>query len=150
MTIGKPIGEFDQWGNFQAWNVYGAGTDEILLRSKDKYGYTIFLLDRRGNVAFLVDNDGALLEKYTCDVFGRPTITRMETGQTLSSTWYSHDFLFQGREYIWQLGIYDYRNRFYLSATGRFLQTDPKGFDAGDMNLFRYCGDDPIAKRGGY
>jgi RHS repeat-associated protein len=140
----KPIGEFDQWGNFQAWNVYGAGTDEILLRSKDKYGYTIFLLDRHGNVAFLVDNDGVLLEEYTYDVFGRPTISSVETGQILSSTWYSHDFLFQGREYISQLGIYDYRNRFYLPATGRFLQSDPKGFDAGDMNLFRYCGDDPV------
>jgi len=27
---------------------------------------------------------------------------------------------------------------------GRFLQIDPMGFDAGDMNLFRYCDDDPV------
>ena len=140
----KPIGEFDQWGNFQAWNVYGAGADEILLRNKGNMGYTIFLLDRHGNVAFLVDNNGLLREKYTYDVFGQPTIINNETGEKLTSTWYSHDFLFQGREYISQLGIYDYRNRFYLPATGRFLQSDPKGFDAGDMNLFRYCGDDPV------
>jgi RHS repeat-associated protein len=124
--------------------VYGPGADEILLRQKDGMGYTIFLLDRHGNVAFLVDHDGHVLENYTYDVFGQPTITITETGQKLSSTLYAHDFLFQGREYIAPLGIYDYRNRFYLPATGRFLQTDPTGFGAGDMNLFRYCGDDPV------
>jgi RHS repeat-associated protein len=140
----KPIGEFDEGNNLKAWNLYGPGADEILMRNKGNMGYTIFLLDRHGNVAFLVDNDGRLREKYTYDVFGRPTIINTRTLETISTPWYSHDFLFQGREYISQLGIYDYRNRFYLPATGRFLQTDSKGFDAGDMNLFRYCGDDPV------
>jgi hypothetical protein len=32
----------------------------------------------------------------------------------------------------------------YNPELGRFLQTDPTGFGAGDMNLFRYCGDDPV------
>jgi hypothetical protein len=32
----------------------------------------------------------------------------------------------------------------YNPDLGRFLQTDPTGFDAGDMNLFRYCGDEPV------
>ena len=52
--------------------------------------------------------------------------------------------MFQGREWIGELGIYDYRHRYYQPALGRFLQSDPTGFDAGDMNLFRYCGDDPV------
>lgn len=55
---------------------------------------------------------------------------------------------FQGREYFPELGIYDYRHRMYHPGLGRFLQMDPTGFDAGDMNLFRYCGDDPIDRRG--
>lgn len=139
----KPIGEFYAGNNFLAWNVYGPGADEILLRQKGKIGYTLFLSDRHGNVAFLVDNDGGLRESYKYDAFGRPTIISAG-GEALSSSWYSHGFLFQGREYISQLGVYDYRNRFYLPATGRFLQIDPVGFGAGDMNLFRYCGDDPI------
>jgi RHS repeat-associated protein len=52
--------------------------------------------------------------------------------------------MFQGREWIAELGIYDYRHRMYHPGLGRFLQTDPSGFDAGDMNLFRYCADDPV------
>jgi len=59
-------------------------------------------------------------------------------------SYYGHCFLFQGREYIRQLGIYDYRHRFYHPGLGRFIQTDPIGFGAGDMNLFRYVNDDPV------
>jgi uncharacterized protein RhaS with RHS repeats len=33
---------------------------------------------------------------------------------------------------------YDYRNRVYSATLGRFLQTDPIRFEAGDGNLYRY------------
>jgi hypothetical protein len=33
---------------------------------------------------------------------------------------------------------------FYHSGLGRFMSEDPKLFDAGDYNLFRYCHNDPI------
>jgi RHS repeat-associated protein len=66
------------------------------------------------------------------------------TGQSKESSHYNQFYLFQGREYLQALQIYDYPNRYYLPTLGRFLQIDPKGFGAGDVNLFRYCGDDPI------
>ena len=140
----KPIAEWDEYQNLLAWNVYGPGADEILLRHQDAYGYIRFHLDRHGNVAFLLDNVGVVREKYTYDAFGRPKVTDLNGEHPRSFSYYGHCFLFQGREYIKELGIYDYRNRFYYPALGRFLQTDPTGFGAGDMNLFRYCGDDPI------
>jgi RHS repeat-associated protein len=77
-------------------------------------------------------------------VFGQPKITDAAGTVVRPYSYYSHDFLFQGREYIRELGIYDYRHRFYHPGLGRFIQTDPTGFDAGDMNLFRYCGDNSI------
>jgi hypothetical protein len=77
--------------------------------------------------------------------------------------------MFQGREWIAELGIYDYRHRMYHPGLGRFLQTDPMGlqtegaklsaeqkalfspggvapdaFTSSEMNLYRYCGDDPV------
>jgi RHS repeat-associated protein len=88
--------------------------------------------------------DGA--EKYTYDAFGTPKVTdgsgnpiTYPDGSPKSAI--GNRFMFQGREYIPELGIYDYRNRMYLPGLGRFLQTDPTGFDAGDMNLFRYWRD---------
>ena len=94
-------------------------------------------------MAFLRDNGGVVVEKYTYDVFGRPKITADGQGEH-SYSYYGHRFLFQGREYLYELGLSDYRHRMYHPGLGRFLQTDPKGFDAGDMNLSRYCGDDPV------
>ena len=164
----KPIMEWDDNGNLQAWNVYGPGADEILLRHQGPYGYIRFQLDRHGNVAFLLDNDGREIEKYTYDAFGRPTVTDWDGGRPRSWSFYGHCFLFQGREYIRELGIYDYRNRFYYPALGRFLQTDPTGlqiegaklsaqqtalypagdapatFSSSELNLYRYCHNDPV------
>ena len=34
----------------------------------------------------------------------------------------------------------------YQPALGRFLQPDPKGFGAGDYNLYRDCHNDPVNK----
>jgi RHS repeat-associated protein len=48
--------------------------------------------------------------------------------------------LFTGREWLSQVGLYDYRNRVYSAQIGRFLQTDPIRFAAGDVNIYRYCG----------
>jgi RHS repeat-associated protein len=141
----KAIAELDAWNFFHAWNVYGAGADEILLRNTadEKYDYIRFLQDQHGNVAFLLDNDGHVLEKYTYDAFGRPTIAYWD-GSAHAYSYYGHRFLFQGRDFFHELGIYDYRHRLYQSETGHFLQIDPMGFDAGDINLFRYCADDPV------
>jgi len=38
---------------------------------------------------------------------------------------------------------YDYRNRVYSATLGRFLQTDPIRFEAGDVNLMRYVENSP-------
>jgi RHS repeat-associated protein len=62
------------------------------------------------------------------------------TGGTL----YGNRFLFTGREWLKELHGYDYRNRMYQPQLGRFMQQDPKEFEAGDYNLYRYCHNDPV------
>ena len=61
-----------------------------------------------------------------------------------SATLYNNRFLFTGREYNSGFGFYEYRARAYSPTLGRFMSEDPKLFDAGDYNLFRYCGNDPL------
>src|SRR6202140_3627066 len=41
------------------------------------------------------------------------------------------------------LGFYEYRARAYHPGLGRFMSEDPKDFEGGDYNLFRYCHNDP-------
>lgn len=52
--------------------------------------------------------------------------------------------MFTGREYASKFAVYEYRARAYHPGLGRFMSEDPKGFDAGDYNLFRYCENDPV------
>jgi RHS repeat-associated protein len=147
----KPTVEMDGGvQNLTAYNVYGPGADEILWRYQVSFGHIRYHTDKQGNVASLLDLNGSVLEKYTYDAFGKPTsITdawgnpHVDAGNQPQS-WYGNRLMFQGREWLGELGIYDYRHRMYQPDLGRFLQVDPTGFDAGDMNLFRYCGDDPV------
>jgi RHS repeat-associated protein len=53
---------------------------------------------------------------------------------------YANRFLYTGREFLKEANLYDYRNRVYSAELGRFLQTDPIRFEAGDGNLYRYVG----------
>jgi RHS repeat-associated protein len=136
--------EWDEWGNFKAWNIYGARADEILARYDTTNGALIYKQDKLGNVVFLLDGSGNLRERYRYDAFGAPTVTDWYGNTHGGASWYGNRFLFTGREYLAWIACYDYRNRMYRPSLGRFLQTDPTGFDAGDMNLFRYCADDPV------
>jgi RHS repeat-associated protein len=136
--------EWDEWGNFKAWNIYGARADEILARYDTTHGALIYKQDKLGNVVFLLDGSGNLLERYRYDAFGQPKVTDWYGNDHGGASWYGNRFLFTGREYLSWIACYDYRNRMYRPSLGRFLQTDPKGFEAGDMNLFRYCADDPV------
>jgi len=42
-----------------------------------------------------------------------------------------------------ELGLMLYRNRYYSTGLGRFINRDPIGYNAGDVNLYRYVGNMP-------
>jgi len=52
-------------------------------------------------------------------------------------------FLFTGREFDTETGLYYYRARYYNPTIGRFLQTDPIGYADG-MGMYAYCGNSPL------
>ena len=141
----KPILEYHSWSNPSApsaANIYGRGIDEILQRTDytANPARTLYYQDdHEGSVTHLTDGTGAVLESYRYDAFGKPTIN----GGALTASAYGNRFMFTGREYVASFGIYEYRNRAYHPGLGRFMSEDPKLFDAGDNNFFRYCGNDP-------
>jgi RHS repeat-associated protein len=144
-----PIGEWDGNGNLLAYNVFGLGDDEILYRHQfsptDKEYY--YRSDAMGNVKFILDGNGTGVEKYDYDAFGKAWITDFDGTH---GRWVSHcgnRFMFSGREYFSELaalGLYDMRNRVYDPFMGRFYQTDPIGLQGDPLNLYRFCGHNPL------
>ena len=129
----KPIAEWNEWNHFQAWNVYGPGPDNSS-PARGELWISPFSHGPARKRCLLLDNDGRVVEKYTYDAFGQPTITSAN-GDPRDFGHFNHSFLFQGREYIQKLGIYDYRNRFYHPSLGRFLQGDPIGLQTEGQKL---------------
>jgi RHS repeat-associated protein len=137
------IEERNAWGQLEQVYAHGAGIDELLLKiTTGPAAY--YHHDGLGSTIALTGENGELLESYRYDAFGAVTILSPSTLDPRPSTAFGNRFLFTGREWLSQVGLYDYRNRVYSAQIGRFLQTDPIRFAAGDVNIYRYVGNNPI------
>jgi|GEM_PF-6925528 len=125
--------------------VHGGRVDEIVASQVGGGEWRHHHYDARGHCIMLTDPSGAIREQYDYDAFGYPYFLT-GTGSKLTTSPWGNRFLFTGREWLKELKIYDYRNRIYQPELGRFLQPDPKQFEAGDYNLYRYCHNDPVNK----
>src|SRR5262249_32261969 len=85
--------------------------------------------DSLGSVAAITTSNGSLVERYSYDVFGVPTVTYANgnaVDPTLSSL--GQPYSFQGREWDSEIGLYYYRARYYDPSLGRFISQDPEGY----------------------
>jgi RHS repeat-associated protein len=55
-----------------------------------------------------------------------------------------YPYLFTGRRFDYETGLYYYRARYYNPYIGRFLQTDPVGYGDG-INWYVYCKNNPLS-----
>jgi RHS repeat-associated protein len=122
--------------------INGANIDEVLVKVSTT-GSVYYHQDGLGSTTLLTDSAGNIVEKYSHDIFGKVTIAN-GSGTVIPATLQGNRFLFTGREWLSEVGLYDYRNRVYSCELGRFLQVDPIGFDAGDVNIYRYVGNRTI------
>jgi len=125
------IADYNDAGVLLAKYVYGPGIDEPIYLSTGGNSYYYFF-DGLGSVVALARNGYAPTEVYSYDVFGEPNRT--------SSI--GNRYMFTGREFESEMGLYYYRARYYYPFIGRFLQRDPIGYRGG-LNLYSYVNNRP-------
>ena len=124
--------------------VFGKHLDEILGMLKSDVGTRYYCyLDGLGSVRNIAGSDGAVVESYRYDVFGKTTITDA-LGNVLGQSAIGNPNMYAGRLYDPDTGLYYYRARHYNPEMGRFLQMDPAGQFAGGLNLYAYVGNNPV------
>jgi RHS repeat-associated protein len=122
--------------------------DDLVLRDRDAtwsgtLGERLYALqDPNWNVTAVMDTAGSVQERYAYAVYGMPSFLTAAFGNKSSSS-FEWETLFGGYRWDADTGLFHVRARSYGSNVGAWLQRDPFALGAGDVNLYRFVGNQP-------
>jgi RHS repeat-associated protein len=128
------IAEYDGNNNLLRKYIYGPGIDQpvCMIEVADSKTY-YYHYDALGSVVALSDSSGSTVETYEYSVYGEVYASDPNN---------PNPYMFAGRRFDVEIGLYYNRARYYNPYAGRFLQVDPIGYMDG-MDLYTYCRNNP-------
>ena len=122
--------------------IYGTYVDEVLTMDRSRQTF-YYHQQSLWSVAAVTDAVGNVAERYHYDAYGLPVITDGAGAAIFDNPWgtphsaIGNPWMFTGRQFDEETGIYFYRERYYDPVKGRFLQRDPLEYMEG-INLYEY------------
>ncbi len=135
----NPVAKLDASNNLVEYYVYASKKnvpDYIMKNTSSGWKKYLVISDHIGSVRMVVESStGDVKKRIDYDTFGK---IASETGT------FDIEFGFAGGLHDKDTGLVRFGARDYDPETGRWTAKDPIRFKGGTLNLYEYCGNDPV------